>query len=115
MPFCPQCKTEFKQHITECIECEEELLPSLIPAQVPEAADWHVVESVPNEVAGYILKNVLEDEGIYVYLRSNENPVYGGLKANPRKSDWGDLLVPRYAIQLARETLKSYFDSLKEE
>lgn len=115
MPFCPQCKIEFEQDSTECIECEEELLPSLIPAQVPGDADWHVVESVPNEVAGYILMNVLEDEGIHVYLRSNEIPAYGGIKGNPGKSEWGDILVPGYSVQIARETIKSYFDSLKEE
>ncbi|MCG9128730.1 hypothetical protein JT359_14125 [Candidatus Poribacteria bacterium] len=115
MPFCPQCKTEFEQDITECIECEEELLPSLIPAQVPEAADWQVVESVPNDVAGYILKSVLEDEGIQVYLRCNEIPAYGGIKGNPGKSEWGDILVPGFSVQFARETIKSYFDSLKEE
>lgn len=114
MPFCPQCKTEYKEDVLTCTECQGDLLPGLVPAQVPESADWYVVESVPNEVAGHILKSVLEDDGIAVYLRSHEMPAYGGIKGNAGKSEWGDILVPGFCVQRARECLKAYFDSLQE-
>lgn len=114
MPFCPQCNTEYKEEVLTCSKCEGDLLPGLVPAQVPESVNWYVVQSVPSEVAGHILKSVLEDEGINVYLRSHEMPAYGGIKGNAAKSEWGDILVPGYAVLLARECLKAYFDSLKE-
>ena len=68
---------------------------------------------MPNAVAGHILKSVLEDEGITVYLRSNEMPAYAGIKGNASKSEWGDILVPRFSAQHAQECIKAYFDSLK--
>lgn len=115
MPFCPQCDTEYKENVLTCSACNEDLLPGLAPSQVPESADWYVVESVPHEVAGYILKSVLEDEGIDVYLRSYEMPALGGIIGDAGKSGWGDILVPGFSVQRARECLKAYFDSLKED
>ena len=97
-----------------CSECNVDLLPSLVPTEGQGAVDWYVVQSVPNEVAGYILKSVLEDEGIEVFLRSNEIPAYGGLKGTLVKSEWGDILVPTYSVQRALESIKEYFDSLEE-
>ena len=115
MPFCPQCKTEYEEDVLTCSECQGDLLPGLVPAQVPESVDWYVVESVPNEVAGHILKSVLEDEGIHVYLRTHEMPAHGAIKGNVGKSEWGDILVPGFSVQRARECLKAYLDSLKED
>ena len=97
-----------------CSDCNVDLLPSIVEAQAQEAVDWYVVQSVPNEVAGYILKSVLEDEGIEVFLRSNEIPAYGGLKGTLVKSEWGDILVPTYSVQRALECIKEYLDSLDE-
>ncbi len=80
----------------------------------PESDNWHAIESVPNEVAGNIIKSVLEEAGIAVYLRPHDTPAYGGaLKGNAGKSEWGDVLVPADSLPQARECLKTYFDSLE--
>ena len=115
MPYCPECNTEYKENVMICPECNEDLLPGLVPTQGRGAVDWYVVQSIPNEVAGYILKSVLEDEGIEVFLRSNEIPAYGGLKGTLVKSEWGDILVPTYSVQRALECIKEYFDSLNDD
>lgn len=114
MPFCPECNTKYKQNTLTCTSCNEDLLPELVPAQGLESVDWIVVHSVSNEVAGHILTNVLGDEGIEVYLRSNEMPLSGGIKGNAAKSEWGDILVPTYSAKDATECIKAYFDSLNE-
>jgi hypothetical protein len=80
-----------------------------------EYGDWYAVESVPNELAGNILQSVLKDDGIPVYLRCHDVPYYGGVKGNAAESEWGDVLVPVNLLPQARESLKAYFDSLKEE
>lgn len=115
MPFCPQCQTKYKENVLTCSECQVDLLPGLVPTQVPESVDWFVVESVPHEIAGHILKNVLEDDGIEVYLRSYDMPAHGAIKGSATKSEWGDILVPTFAVEQARECLKAYFDSLKDD
>ena len=115
MPFCPECNTDYKEDVLICLECNEDLLPGLAPTQGAESVDWYTVKSVSNEVAGHILKSVLEDEGIEVYLRSHEMPAVGGIKGNAGESEWGDLLVPTYSVQHALECIKAYFDSLNED
>ncbi len=115
MPFCPECKTEFKDDVLICLECNVDLLPGLVPTQGPESVDWYAVKSVSNEIAGHILTNVLKDEGIEVYLRSHEMSAIGGIKDNVSKSEWGDILVPTYSVQRALECIKAYYDSIKEE
>ena len=114
MPYCPECNTEFNEDVMKCSKCNVDLLPGTVSTQRSDSVGWYVVQSVPNEVVGYILKNVLEDEDIEVYLRSNEIPAYGGLKGTLVKSEWGDLLVPTYSVQRALECIKAYFASIKE-
>jgi len=114
MPFCPQCKAEYKAEVSTCPDCQVDILPGLAPTQVPEYVDWYVVESVPSEVAGILLKSVLEAAGIEVYLRCHEMPAHGGIKGNAGKSEWGDLLVPVNLLPRAQACLKAYFDSLQE-
>ena len=115
MPFCPECNIDYKEDVLTCSTCNEDLIPGLVPTQVPERVEWYAVKSVSNEIAGHILKNVLEDEGIEVYLRSHEMPAIGGIKGNAAKSEWGDILVPTYSVQRALECIKTYFDSLNED
>lgn len=114
MPFCPQCNAEYKPEVSICSDCEVQLVPELMQTEVTEYGDWHVVESVPNELAGNILRGILEDEGIPVYLRCHEVPNYGGVKGNATQSEWGDVLVPINLLPQAQESLKTYFDSLQE-
>ena len=115
MPFCPQCDTKYKEAILTCPECQVDLLPQAAQTEIPEYGDWYAIESVPNELAGNILQSVLEDDGIPVYVRCHEVPNYGGVKGNASQSEWGDILVPVNLVLGARECLKTYFDSLKED
>lgn len=114
MPFCPQCKAEYKPEVSICSDCKAQLVPELIQTEVREYGDWYAVESVPNELVGNILRGVLEAKGIPVYLRSHNVPYYGGVKGNATQSEWGDVLVPVNVLPQARESLQAYFDSLQE-
>ncbi len=114
MPFCPQCNVTYKETISICLDCQVDLVPQAPQTEVSEYGDWYAIESVPNELAGNILRSVLEDDAIPVYVRCHEVPYYGGVKGNAGKSEWGDILVPTNLVPRARECLKTYFDSLKE-
>ena len=114
MPYCPQCNAEYKPEVAMCSDCKVHLVPELIQTEVTEYGDWYAVESVPNELAGNILRSVLEEEGIPVYLRCHNVPYYGGVKGNATQSEWGDVLVPINLLPQARKSLQSYFDSLQE-
>ena len=114
MPFCPQCNAEYKLDVLICSDCQVQLVPEPVKTEITEYGDWCVVESVPNELAGNILKSVLEDEGIPVYLRCHDVPYYAGVKGSPTQSEWGDVLVPNNLLPQAQKSLRTYFDSLQE-
>lgn len=115
MPFCPDCMTTYNETQSTCTNCNIDLLPDLAPAQDPESVEWYTVCSVPNQVAGYILKDVLEDEGIPVFLQCHGMSVYGGIKGHPGKSEWGDIHVPSNSVKRAQDCIKAYYDSIKED
>ncbi len=79
-----------------------------------EYGDWCLVESVPHAGAGNIVKAVLEDAGIPVYVRCHEVPYYAGVMGDVGASEWGDVLVPAGFVVRARECLHAYFESLDE-
>ncbi len=114
MPFCPDCRKTFQDDVLTCDECYVDLLPDLAPAQFSEYVNWQIVCSVPNEVAGYILRSVLEDEGLQVHLYSHEMPFCGGIKGHPGKSEWGDILVPADSVRHAHDCINTYYDSIRE-
>lgn len=115
MPFCPQCTAEYKLEVSTCPDCQVDLVAQLPQTEFTEYGDWSTVESVPNELAGNILQSVLQEDGIPVYLRCHDVPNYGAVKGNASQSEWGDVLVPANLLPQARESLKAYFDSLKDE
>jgi len=74
-----------------------------------------VLQEISDEVVGYVLKGVLEEVGIKVYLRPLRIPGYEGIRGSWVKSNWGDLLVPEEYLEEAREIIDEYMSSLKDE
>jgi hypothetical protein len=67
------------------------------------------VYRAPTENLAYIVKGVLEDEGISVSLRSLQIPWYDGIM-RMGEGYWGDILVFEDDAVRAREIIKSYED-----
>jgi len=111
MPVCPQCRSEFNEHVLICTDCQVDLVFELPREDSVEYVDWEIVESVSSEVVGNILKGVLEDGGIEAVLRSHEMPSVGGVQGD-FSPDWGDILVHPDEFENARDTLESYLASL---
>ncbi len=112
MPFCPQCKAEYQQDITICSDCQIELMPELPPEDTVEYVDWEIVQSVPSEVVGTMIKGVLETENIDVVLHSHELVALGGIREDWSKPEWGDLLVHGDDFEDAKAIIEEYLASL---
>lgn len=64
MPYCPQCKDEFREEIKVCPECEVALVAALPKEIEPEMEDLEVACTIPEEQTAYIIRGYLESEGI---------------------------------------------------
>jgi len=70
--FCPNCKSEYIEGITECEECQVALVEQLPPEPVPEYEDLRVVRTYSADYEAELGKSILEANGIEAVIASDE-------------------------------------------
>lgn len=107
MPFCPECRAEYRAEIRRCPDCDVDLVDS--PPQEPEANDAQGLElvelaSFPNYPEAEMIQEVLESNGIRTVLRGEADPIGVASGATPTT-----LLVEQRDSARAREIYDAYF------
>ncbi len=110
MPFCPECRAEYIKETKICPDCKVELVDEL-PPEV-EGVNWVLLKRVANELEGYMLKGMLENFGVDVYLRSTAIPTMDGIKSSFYEHNWGELLVREEQLEDATEITDEYLKSM---
>jgi hypothetical protein len=110
--FCPECRSEFREGVTRCPDCDVDLVGALPPE--PQGMAEMELEQVfettdPNLLP--VVKSVLEAAGIPYLLEGEEAfgllPLAGGF-VNERHQALGvEVHVPRERAEEARELLAS--------
>ncbi len=109
MPFCPECGSEYTSDVSLCADCQFELVPQRLPEDTVEYVDWEVIQEIPNEFVGNLIKGVLAGEGIDAVVRSHEISALGGIRL---ESEWGEILVHADQVQDAKMVVQDYLASL---
>ena len=112
MPFCPECGSEYTPDVSICADCQVELVPERPSEALAEYVDWEVVQEIPSEFVGNLIKGVLESEGIDAVVCPHEISALGGIRL---ESEWGELLVHTGQVQNARTVVQDYLASLSED
>ena len=112
MPFCPECGSEYTPDVSICVDCQVELVQEPPPEDTTEYVDWEVVQEIPNEFVGNLIKGVLEGEGIDAVVHPHEISALGGIRL---ESEWGDILVQADQVQNAKEVIEDYLANLPED
>lgn len=112
MSFCPECSAEYTADILICADCQVELVPERLSEDTPEYIDWEVVQEIPNEFVGNLIKGVLEGEGIDAVVRPHEISALGGIRL---ESEWGAVLVHADQVHNAKSIIEDYLASLPED
>ena len=71
MPFCPNCKYEYKEDIKECPDCGAPLIDKL-PIESSEESDYVPLRSLPSRLYAEMLQEVLKKEGISSIIKGDD-------------------------------------------
>jgi hypothetical protein len=107
MPFCPECRAEYRAEMRRCPDCDVDLVDSL-PLE-PEANDAEGLElvelaSFPDYPEAEMIKEILESNGIQTVLRGETDPIGAASGAMPIT-----LLVGERDSARAHEIYDAYF------
>ena len=94
MPYCSNCRTEYRPGIKNCSDCGSPLvgnIPEISAEAIPEGELASVFDP-PDQMIGQALAALLEDNGIRCILKSEQIPMYDGV-AMMLQSHWGQLMV----------------------
>ena len=105
MPFCPQCRSEYRPDVARCPECDATLVKELPPApeMIWDPRKWVTVEESGDESAARILEGFLAEAGLQVRLQRH------GDQAFP--TSHGVLI--RFEVQVQAEELGRAIDLLE--
>lgn len=113
MRYCPICRSEYLEGVEVCPECKVVLVDEL--PEEAEFIDWKTLAHVPDELAGDMVKGVLENAGLDVILRSFTIPGYDGIVGSWYEEHWGEILVKESDFPRAKEIIGEYIDSLPDD
>ena len=107
MPFCPGCRTEYREGMTRCGECDLELVAELPGTE--DESNRKVLQLV--ELASFttaseaeMIQELLEGNGIPTIIRGDTDPIGPTSGAEP-----ATLLVEQHDLARAREIYEAFF------
>jgi hypothetical protein len=71
MPYCPNCKYEYKDNIEECPDCGAKLVDEL-EEETFENVKYVLFRSLPSRLYAEMLKEALENEGIPSIIKGDD-------------------------------------------
>lgn len=75
MPYCPECRTEYREGTERCADCGAELVDVLPEEPQPEwdTADWVTLVELGDETEARIIEGFLREQGVQVRLLSRHD------------------------------------------
>ena len=111
--FCPNCFYEYQEGINKCPDCGSELVSELPEEEsLPDAEIAELCE-VKDEIESDVIRGMLNDRGIYNFLRSNLLPNSRVSLFFFKPKGIGTIIINKEDLEKAKEVLDDYYKSLE--
>lgn len=113
--FCPNCLYEYEKGVKNCTDCGADLVAELPPDDEIADPDLEtaVLTDVDNDIEADAIRAMLEQEGIYSFLKTNLLPHSGVILSGIfGKNKYGTIIINKEDIEKAKAVLKDYRESL---
>lgn len=112
MPFCPQCKYEYEDNIQSCPDCKKQLVDRL--KEETDIPNIHMVPlpGLPGKVYAEMVREVLRQEGIPCYLRSDGLMDSIGLSGTGPVNRGVRIFVPEDAVDACLDIQKQMMNGI---
>jgi hypothetical protein len=71
MPYCPNCRYEYKEGVKKCPDCGGTLVEKL-PDEFPEGVEYVPFRSLPSRLYAEMLQEALNKEGISSIIKGDD-------------------------------------------
>lgn len=112
MPFCPDCRYEFRKEIETCPDCGVKLVDQLKINNTHEEIRWVPLHELPGTTYAEMVKEVLERENIPCYIRSDFLSVVYNIKSVSTTGSKAIIYVPEKYKERAEEILTGMFNHI---
>jgi len=72
MPYCPNCRFEYKEGKDKCPDCGTDLVDQLPEEKPPEEPNFVPLRNLPSRVYAQMLQEALKNEGILSMIKGDE-------------------------------------------
>jgi hypothetical protein len=111
MPYCPECRTEFRPGVTQCSDCGRSLLAGAAPSEKEETLSAAETEPVllcrvADPAEAEMIRSSLADAGIACVVEE-QGPIAGLLStvSGDASEDYATILVSKNRLAEARRVL----------
>lgn len=115
MPWCPKCRTEYREEFQRCSDCDSELVDELAVTDEPQTEDEDekaFLTTAADSFQADILESKLKFYGIPVMKSYRETGDY--LKIYMGATPFGvDLYVPSKLLTVAKELMENGMDEIE--
>lgn len=108
MQICQNCQEEYNPRYEQCPFC------GAYPIDQLENEDELIIAfQAGDETEAFLIKGILEGEGIPVMIRSRQVPMYDGIFTYG-ESCWGDLLIHTENVKRSQKLISDYLEKTAE-
>jgi hypothetical protein len=113
--FCPNCLYEYEKGIKKCPDCGAGLVNELPPDDEGGEPNLETAEltDVDNDVEADAIRSMLDEEGIYSFLKTNTLPHSGIILAGVfGKQKYGTIVINKEDLDKAKKVLADFRGSV---